>query len=98
MDRFIFLVPALLGVALINGCATATPINTGGPRQAYYVDCSGGTMSSCIEKANSVCPRGYDIAGAQEQPEGRASVLYNPYYGVATSTQHMTRTMTVICK
>ncbi len=86
-----------LGLWLV-GCTTATPINTGTGQQAYMIECPGAarSMSACIEKANSVCPNGYSIVGAdQNQSGGMAS--YNPYLGMFTYVPRVERTLVVSC-
>ena len=56
---------ALGAAALLAGCsASATRTSGTSTSQAtYHLDCSGSflSMQSCIEKANSICPQGYDV-------------------------------------
>lgn len=92
---------ALAAIAVIGlACATATPINTGSERQSYLIECSGAAnqMSSCIKKANSLCPRGYEIAGASEAPQNMASVIVDPNLGTVTALQGVDRRLVVACK
>ena len=56
---------ALCAATALAGCsASATRVSdTSQHKAAYHLDCSGTflNMNSCVEKANSVCPQGYDI-------------------------------------
>lgn len=81
-------------------CATATPINTGAERQSYLIECSGeaNQMSSCIKKANSLCPRGYEIAGSSEAPQNTAAVFVNPNLGTVTAVQGVDRRLVITCR
>lgn len=87
-------------IFLLYACATATPVNTGTDQKSYYIECSGGmnTMSSCIKKANSICPHGYNIAGAQEQQQGGGALVYNPNINSVSAIQNVSRNMAITCK
>lgn len=57
--------------ATLAGCsASATRTSDISHHQAtYHLDCSGTflSMNSCIEKANNVCPQGYDVIDKNRQ-------------------------------
>lgn len=59
------IVLALCAAATLAGCsASATRTSdTSNHKATYHLDCSGTflSMNSCIEKANNVCPQGYDV-------------------------------------
>lgn len=56
---------ALCAAAALAGCsASATRTSeTTNHKATYHLDCSGTflSMNSCVEKANNVCPQGYDV-------------------------------------
>lgn len=59
------IVLALCATATLAGCsASATRTSdTSNHKATYHLDCSGTflSMHSCIDKANNVCPQGYDV-------------------------------------
>ena len=62
-QRNIKMVRILAAALICSGCATSTPINTGGAQQSFLIECDGSAipLSVCVKKANEVCPTGYDI-------------------------------------
>jgi hypothetical protein len=64
-----------LVIALLAGCAIATPINDG----QHLIECDGSAVpwSTCFKKAANVCPNGYTLV-SQNTEKG-------PYSGVATN-------------
>lgn len=86
----------ILGALLLTACAFATPMNISG-NPAFLIECNGAlnSLSTCIRKANSVCPYGYELAGGREQPQGIGSVIVTP--GMGSVVQGVSRSIVVIC-
>lgn len=71
---------------LLAGCATATPIKTGGAPE-YFIECNGAAVpwSKCFAKANESCARGYDILeqATEHGPYSGAMVGSTATFGAA---------------
>ena len=50
---------------VLTGCTSATPVQTGSVAENYLIECPATYpgLSTCTEKANSLCPNGYDVTG-----------------------------------
>lgn len=61
----------LCAATTLAGCsASATRTSdTSRHKATYHLDCSGTflSMNSCIEKANNVCPQGYDVVDKNKE-------------------------------
>lgn len=59
---------ALILVALLAGCASSTEIKGPGGQVAHLIECPGSAvpMGACFEKANDLCPSGYNVLDAQQ--------------------------------
>jgi hypothetical protein len=92
-------VKSLLVLVLLSACAQATPINIGDGRQAYLIECPGAynKLSTCVKKANELCPSGYDIAGSSQTSTGGGVITANQYYATVTPSG-VERSITVVCK
>ncbi len=64
MKRALILTLAL-ALASLSGCATSTLMYGPDGKPYQHIECNGEmlTMASCYEKAQSVCPKGYFLAG-----------------------------------
>jgi hypothetical protein len=90
--------PELAGVARTSsGASVAEPISTASGRPGYYIDCGGyaQTMVACIQRANALCPGGYDVAGAHEQEGATQAMVVG---GVHTTWTPVARSMVVECR
>ena len=90
--KILALIPVLL---LSASCAsappvTATPINSGGNAHKFFLDCGRDGKAKCIEKANEVCPGGYDVTDEKEKTGVDVGL-----YGGGSYTQ---TTMEIQCK
>jgi len=68
MHKFIL---SIAGLALITGCASSVPISTQNGKLGHAVNCSGGNMGHCYQKASTLCEgRGYDILNQKDKAAG----------------------------
>ena len=67
----------LVAGLLLVSCAQATPISPGSGVRSYYIECNGelNRMSTCIKKANKVCPSGYRIDSSSQAGVQRTLVV-----------------------
>jgi hypothetical protein len=76
----------IAGIALgLCGCASSTEIRGPGGQVAHLIECPGAavSMGACYEKANALCPAGYNVLDAQ-QAAGPVTVTQ---FGLAQGVQ-----------
>jgi hypothetical protein len=56
---------------LLYGCATSIPISTQNGKLGHAINCTGGNMTHCYQKASELCgPKGYTILDKNDRPAG----------------------------
>jgi hypothetical protein len=101
----------MIALALLtSGCLTAAQkIHGPDGREYTRIECNGAiqTMAACFDKANEVCPRGYYLAGQNQQEGSRistatANVSGNQFgfagQSTALSAAPTYRSLVVACK
>lgn len=57
--------------AFLSGCATSTQITTQNGKPGHVIDCAGGSMSHCYQKASQLCgTKGYTVLDQNNRPAG----------------------------
>lgn len=57
--------------AMLSGCAVSTPITTQNGKPGHAIDCGGGNMSHCYQKASQLCgAKGYSVLDKNDRPAG----------------------------
>lgn len=71
---------ALAAAIAFSGCASSTEIKTGGDDKMFLVECDGYAVPKgvCFEKANELCPNGYDIMD-QERAASSMGIFNGAY-------------------
>lgn len=90
--------PEQAGVAYTaSGSSAAEPISTPSGRPGFFIDCSGyaQSMVACIQRANALCPNGYDVGGTHEQTGATQATVIG---GVLTTWTPVSRSMVVECR
>lgn len=74
--------------AALAGCATSTEIRGPGGQVSHLIDCSGAAvpLGACYEKANELCPTGYNVVDAQQSV---GPMMIGPYGGAQMQQKHI---------
>lgn len=80
---------------LLQGCATATPLNTGDGNQ-FLIECDGAgvPISTCYKKANAVCPNGWDMLNT----DGKIIPMGTATPDIAYIGAYQQKSITVQCR
>jgi hypothetical protein len=97
----------VLACIALSACTTSRTITLADGTQGQKIACNGAvqTMNDCYAKAGEMCPRGFDVIGADGEAHpfamSNGGFSANPYYasGGYTSTMGtvVTRSMIVRC-
>lgn len=73
---------------ILAGCATSTEIRGPNGQIAHLIECPGAalTMGTCYEKANDLCPSGYNVLDAQQE---LGATMVSPYGAVQNVDRHL---------
>jgi hypothetical protein len=62
---------ALLISSVLSGCTISKPITTANGKVGYSINCSGGNISQCYEKAGDKCEgKGFNILYSSNKSSG----------------------------
>ena len=71
MNNKSLLLSGLAVTILLFGCATSIPIATQNGKLGHAINCSGGNMTHCYQKASELCgAKGYTILDKNDRPAG----------------------------
>lgn len=91
------LIPFLLIIVCISGCATASKTYTPDGKEGYIINCSGSALNwgMCYEKAGEICgTKGYEVV---DKSGDTGSIVSGNQFGVYGGSV-INRTMMIKCK
>ncbi len=90
------LIPLVLIIICLSGCATASKTYTPDGSEGYIINCSGSALNwgMCYEKAGEICgPKGYEVV---EKSGDTGSIVSGNQFGVYGGSI-VNRTMIIKC-
>jgi len=71
MMKKTLLISGLVISAVLSGCTISKPITTANGKLGHSINCSGGNIAQCYEKAGEKCAgRGYVVLNQSNQSQG----------------------------
>ena len=86
----------LISLLILAGCASSTSVKGPNGEDAFQVKCGNAVKEKCIEKANELCPRGYNKLERNANQYDDLSKVGN--IGVLEIKADTTTTMLIQCK
>jgi hypothetical protein len=83
----------LVLILALVGCATSKPMQGPSGGQAFFIKCGSAVIDACYEEAAKVCPKGYDMADRQANPNVMLAPVGNSLMAVRGPN-----TMLIECK